>query len=216
MLLGLGYLPNRTGPAIWRDFDAAEIQDDLMHIAALGFQAVRIPLFWSDFQPGPDSINPRTLDLFGHFLQLAENSGLQVTAGLWTGMWDGALWWPDWGVRPAPLSPHWPLIVNDQWVRWGRIRHPFEDEQMLEARNLLIQELVAFYGQHPALMGWEPLPGFGRLSAAAPHTAVIDWVGSTVAALDAAAPGLPAISSMRGGNPVSASPLLPATGGGSP
>jgi hypothetical protein len=190
MLLGLGYLPIRTGPAIWRDFDAAEIQDDLSQIAALGFQAVRIPLFWSDFQPSLDSINRRSLDRFGHFLQIAEDNGLQVTAGLWTGMWDGAFWWPDWGVRPAPLPPHWPLIVNEQWVRWGRIRHPFEDTRMLDARALLVQELAGFYGQHPALMGWEPLPGFGRLSAAAPHTAVIDWVGSTVEMLDTAAPGL--------------------------
>jgi len=191
MLLGLGYLPNRTGPAIWRDFDSAEIQDDLAHIAALGFQAVRIPLFWPDFQPLLDSINPRSLDRFGHFLQLADDNGLQVKAGLWDGMWDGAFWWPDWGVKPAPLPPHWPLIVNNQWVRWGRIRHPFEDTKMLDARELLVQELVGFYGQHPALMGWEPLPGFGRLSAAAQRTAVIDWVGSTVDMLDTAAPGLP-------------------------
>jgi len=189
MLLGLGYLPIRSGPAIWRDFDAAEIQDDLAQIAALGFQAVRIPLFWADFQPAADSINPRALDHFGRFLQLAEGCGLRVTAGLWAGMWDGALWWPDWGVKPAPLSPNWPLIVNEQWVRWGRIRHPFSDERMLAARDLLIRELVAYYGQHPALLGWEPLPGFGRLAAASPHAAVLDWVGSALEKLDAAAPG---------------------------
>ncbi len=106
-------------------------------------------------------------------------------------MWDGALWWPDWGVKPAPLPPHWPLIVNNQWVRWGRIRHPFDDKQMLDARALLIQELAGFYGQHPALTGWEPMPGFGRLSAAAPSAAVVDWVGSTTEMLDTAAPGLP-------------------------
>lgn len=190
MLLGLGYLPSRSGPAFWQRFDAAEIAEDLAHIAALGFQAVRVPLFWADFQPGPERIEPRALDHFGRFLDLCQERGLKVRGGLWAGLWDGALWWPEWGVAPAPLPPTWPLLVNGVRVRWGRVRHVFSDERMTTARAILIRELVGFFRDHPALLGWEPLPGFGRLAAASERSAVLDWLQSSIESLKQAAPGL--------------------------
>ena len=110
MLLGVGYLPTRTGPLFWQRFDAAEMRNDFAHMVDLGLDAVRVPLFWHLFQPGVERVDPRMLDRFGDFLQLADDHGLKVMAGLWTGFWDGALWWPDWGVNPAPLPPHWPLL----------------------------------------------------------------------------------------------------------
>jgi len=188
MLLGIGYLPSKTGPRFWRRFDAGEIRDDFAHIAALGLDAVRVPLFWHDFQPDVDAISPRMLDRFGEFLQIADDFHLSVMAGLWAGFWDGALWWPDWGVNPAPLPPHWPLLVNDRWLTWGRLRHPFTDERMLRARALLIREMVGYYADHPALMAWEPLPGFGRLSAASDRDATRGWLNEVVEALHRAAP----------------------------
>jgi hypothetical protein len=188
MLLGIGYLPTRTGPRFWQRFDAAEIRDDFAHIVELGLDAVRIPLFWHLFQPGVERVEPRMLDRFGDFLQLADDYGLKVMAGLWAGFWDGALWWPDWGINPAPLPPHWPLLVNDRWITWGRLRHPFTDERMLAARDLLIRELVAFYADHPALLGWEPLPGFGRLSAAADRDATRRWLDEVVESLAETSP----------------------------
>lgn len=188
MLLGIGYLPQRTGPALWREFDPGEIGEDLAHIAALGFQAVRVPLFWGDFQPAIDQVHTRTLAHFERFLQLSEEAGLGVEAGLWAGMWDGALWWPEWGVTPAPLPTNWPLLVDHRRLHRGRIRHPFSDDRMLAARELLIQELVANFAAHPALLGWEPLPGFGRLAAAAERNAVLDWQASSVERIRAAGP----------------------------
>lgn len=193
MLLGIGYHPTQTGPRFWRHFDAAEIRDDLAHIAALGIDAIRVPLFWHDFQPAADRIAPRMLDHFGELLDIADDQGLKVVPGLWTGFWDGALWWPDWGVTPAPLPPHWPLLVNNNWITWGRLRHPFTDERMRQARALLIKELVAFYTQHPALIGWEPLPGFGRLSAATDADAARRWLEEVVNELSQVAPAQQAI-----------------------
>ncbi len=190
MFLGIGYLPTRTGPRFWRRFDAGEIREDFSHIAALGLEAVRVPLFWHDFQPGVDRIDPRMLDRFGEFLDIAGDHHLKVMAGLWAGFWDGALWWPDWGVNPAPLPPHWPLLVNDKWIRWGRLRHPFTSERMLQARALLVRELVAYFADHPALIGWEPLPGFGRLSAASDKDAARRWLDEVIAMLDRASPTL--------------------------
>jgi hypothetical protein len=189
MLLGLGYLPSNTGPRFWQHFDAGEIREDMARIADMGFDAVRIPLFWHDFQPGADRIAPRIFDRFGDFLQIAAAHQLKVMAGLWAGFWDGALWWPDWGVNPAPLPPHWPLLVNDAWISWGRLRHPFTDARMKQARDLLLKELVTYYAPHPALHGWEPLPGFGRLAAASTPDATRAWLDETLTALDAAAPG---------------------------
>ncbi|NOX62724.1 MAG: hypothetical protein GXP42_12380 [Chloroflexi bacterium] len=188
MLLGIGYLPRLTGASLWRSFDPAEIKDELAHIAALGFQAVRAPLFWADFQPEIERIETRALDALAHFLDIAHEQGLCVQAGLWTGMWDGALWWPDWGLNPAPLPPVWPLIVNQRRVRWGRLRHPFIDERMLAAREALLNELAAQFGKHPALHSWEPLPGFGRLAAALSPEKGLAWLAESMALLRQKAP----------------------------
>lgn len=190
MLLGLGYLPSRSGTAFWQRFDASEIAEDLAHIATLGFQAVRVPLFWSDFQPGLERIAPRVLDHFGRFLDLCQHYGLRVRGGLWAGMWDGALWWPEWGVAPAPLPPSWPVLVNGVRLRWGRVRQVFNDERMLAARQVLVRELVGFFRDHPALLGWEPLPGFGRLAAASERSIVLEWLHSSIESLNQAAPAL--------------------------
>ncbi|HEY80355.1 MAG TPA: hypothetical protein EYP25_10110 [Anaerolineae bacterium] len=187
MLLGIGYLPRKTGPRLWSDFDVAEIKEDLAHIAALGIQALRIPLFWADFQPSAARIDPRAFDRFGRFLDIAEEVGLQVAAGLWTGFWDGALWWPDWGILSSPLPPHWPLLVNESWLTWGRMRSPFVDDRMRSAQRMLIHELVAFYADHPALWGWELLSGFGRLSAAHDRDDVRRWMEEMMAGLVQAA-----------------------------
>lgn len=185
MFLGIGYLPRKTGPRLWRVFDAAEIREDMAHIAELGIQGLRIPLFWADFQPGVHRIAPKVFDRFGRFLQLAEDVGLKVVAGLWTGFWDGALWWPDWGVNPIPLPPHWPLLVQDNWLTWGRMRSPFVDERMLNAQKQLLHELVPFYANHPALLGWELLPGFGRLSASHPRDDVRRWLEDVMTRMNA-------------------------------
>ncbi len=189
MLLGIGYLPRQTGPRLWRAFDHAEIREDLAHIAALGLQAVRVPLFWADFQPGPQRLATPILDRFGKFLDLAHDAGLQVVAGIWTGFWDGALWWPDWGITPSPLPPHWPLLIHESWLTWGRMRSPFLDARMLSGQTYLLRELGGYYAEHPALLGWEPLPGFGRLSAAHPRQAVLPWLEETLARIGEQAPG---------------------------
>ena len=219
MLLGIGYLPRLTGTALWRAFDAAEIRDELAHIAALGFGAVRVPLFWADFQPQPGRVSVDALDAFAGFLDLAHENGLQVQAGLWTGMWDGALWWPDWGLTPAPFPANWPMIVNQRRVRWGRLRHPFIDERMLAARELLIEELALRYASHPALIGWEALPGFGRLAAAAPREKALGWLQSAVEGLSAKTPARPvsfllALDSLE--TPAAIWPSEVSAGGGRP
>ncbi len=193
MQLGIGYLPRRSGPEIWQRFDLAEIREDLAHIAELGFQAVRVPLFWHDFQPGIDRIERKAFDAWGRFLDTAASYHLAVNAALWTGIWDGALWWPEWGVTPAPLPPHWPLLVNGKWARWGRIRHPFGDERMRGARALLLNELVAYYAGHPAWQMCEPLPGFGRLAAGVDRQQTLDWVAETVGMLHEVAPDMPVV-----------------------
>ncbi|MCO6449415.1 MAG: beta-galactosidase [Caldilineales bacterium] len=191
MLLGIGYLPRRTGPALWRDFDPVEISDELAQIAALGFQAVRVPLFWADFQPRQDEVSLKALEHLAQFLQIASEQQLRVHAGLWAGMWDGALWWPAWGLTPAPLPLNWPMIVNNRRARLGRLRSPFADERVLESRMLLATELAANFGDHPALLGWEPLPGFGRLAASADKTMALEWLAASCEMLANASPNLP-------------------------
>ena len=40
--LGINYWPRRRAMYMWRDFDLAEIRDELAHIADMGFDTVRL------------------------------------------------------------------------------------------------------------------------------------------------------------------------------
>ena len=49
--VGVNYWPRRKAMAWWKDFDRAEVADELDVIADLGMSLVRIFLLWEDFQP---------------------------------------------------------------------------------------------------------------------------------------------------------------------
>jgi amino acid adenylation domain-containing protein len=50
------------------------------------------------------------------------------------------------------------------------------------------KRLVAYFTDHPALIGWEPLPGFGRLSSATTADATRRWLDEVIEVLGQSAP----------------------------
>src|SRR5690606_14343908 len=59
--LGVNYWPRRKAMSWWREFDAAEVEDDLALIASLGMDLVRVFLLWDDWQPHPEDVSSRRL-----------------------------------------------------------------------------------------------------------------------------------------------------------
>jgi len=76
-LLGVNYWP-RSGPeTLWTRFDLGEIDDDLAHVAALGFGAVRFFLPRATFAPA-EGTSQEALDRFEIFLDRLDAHGLRA------------------------------------------------------------------------------------------------------------------------------------------
>ena len=84
-LLGLNYWPARTFTRMWAEFDARRIDRDFEAIAGLGLRLVRLFLFWADFQPEPDRIDPRQLANLDAVFASAERHGLLLMPTLFVG-----------------------------------------------------------------------------------------------------------------------------------
>ncbi len=57
--LGCNYWPRLSGPRMWRDFDEAQIAEELELIRASGMTTVRAFCFWPDFMPTKPVLNPK-------------------------------------------------------------------------------------------------------------------------------------------------------------
>jgi hypothetical protein len=81
---GVNYHPSRTGTAMWRDFDLAEISRDFAAIAASGFNTVRLFLYWRDIQPDEAGPSAAALERVRQCVESAGASGLACVLSLMT------------------------------------------------------------------------------------------------------------------------------------
>ena len=63
--LGINYWPKRTGFWMWREFDIAEVRDDMAHIADMGFDVVRMFALTEDFLTGPQTVDATNVNFTG-------------------------------------------------------------------------------------------------------------------------------------------------------
>ena len=80
--VGINYWPGRSPATMWHAFDDGAVRDDLAHIAALGFDAVRCLVRWDALQPKRDALDSATLDRLERFVTLAADAGLRVMPAL--------------------------------------------------------------------------------------------------------------------------------------
>jgi endo-1,4-beta-mannosidase len=59
---GINYWPKRTGFWMWREFDIEEVRDDMAHIAAMGFDVVRMFALTEDFLTGPRTVDSKNVE----------------------------------------------------------------------------------------------------------------------------------------------------------
>jgi endo-1,4-beta-mannosidase len=76
-LLGVNYWPRSGSETLWSRFDLGEIDDDLAHVGALGFAAVRFFLPRATFAPA-ESTSQEALDRFEIFLDRLDAHGLRA------------------------------------------------------------------------------------------------------------------------------------------
>jgi endo-1,4-beta-mannosidase len=102
---------------MWREFDVAEVCDEMAQIAGIGFDVVRVFALTQDFLPGPRTV---AADMVGRLVELvraAKDAGLRVVPTFIVINMSGRMWWPEWMVdargRPADLFSD-PAILRSQ------------------------------------------------------------------------------------------------------
>ncbi|HEU5098180.1 MAG TPA: hypothetical protein VFU22_03985 [Roseiflexaceae bacterium] len=206
MSLGLTYWPRRAGFGWWRAYDRGETRDELAHVSALGCDTVRFCLRWEDFQPGPRRVNSAALHALEHALDAAGESGLRVVAALFPVALGAALQLPDWAngadpldelrratritgpaivIRPSGAPP----VLYDDRYHTNQANDLFTDTRVLDAQRYLINELVGYFGAHPALHAWQLGEGLERVHKPASADAAHEWFALMVEAVRAARGG---------------------------
>ncbi|MDW8145531.1 MAG: hypothetical protein RMJ48_04410 [Roseiflexaceae bacterium] len=203
-LLGVTYWPRRAGPLLWQRYDRGAVREELAHIAAMGFNTVRLCLLWEDFQPGPARINGRAMRRLEHALDTAHTAGLRVVLALFPVAVLGQLQVPSWANGPdiagalrrarqgQPL-----LIVRPPGLihvlTGGRYRPVqcgdlFSDPTILEAQRYLVHEAGSYFGDHPAILAWQLGEGFERVHRPESDQAAPQWFASITDELKRVAP----------------------------
>ncbi|MGQ9549582.1 MAG: glycoside hydrolase 5 family protein [Roseiflexus sp.] len=189
--LGVTFWPRQAGPLFWQRYDRGAVRDELAHIAALGFDTVRLCLVWEDFQPGPARINSRAMRSLEHALDVAHTTGLRVVPALFPVAVLGQLQIPVWAngpdiigalqrahrrqslliIRPPGLVP----VLTGGWYRPVRCGDMFSEPMIIEAQRYLIREIAGYFGDHPAVWAWQAGEGFERVHRPESDQAAARW-----------------------------------------
>lgn len=102
---------------MWREFDIAEVRDELQQIADIGFDTVRLFALTQDFMPARGVVDRAVVGRLVEVARAAKDAGLAVVPTLIVINMSGRIWWPAWmldsGGRPADLYSE-PSIVRAQ------------------------------------------------------------------------------------------------------
>jgi hypothetical protein len=115
--LGVNYHPARAGCDIWVDWDPGAIARDFTRIADAGLNAVRLFLFWRDFQPEPDTVSAEALHRLDTVLALAGEAELVCVVSLFTIWMNGQLLDLPWRAGRNPWRDPVLLDAQDRLAR---------------------------------------------------------------------------------------------------
>ncbi len=152
--LGVNYWPARHAMSFWRYWDEVSVAADFARIQDLGLDSVRLFLTWEDFQPSPDVVDVRMLQLLRKTLDLAASLDLMVMPTLFTGHMSGANWFPGWAVRRTTTAQRFPCVCGGQVVPAEPINW-YTDRELRAAQIRLASDCAAALAGHSALLAWD-------------------------------------------------------------
>jgi endo-1,4-beta-mannosidase len=132
--LGAHWVPATAAlqwPQEWR---ASEVEADFRKMQELGFNTVRLDLFWAWFEPRPGDYNPEAFAQFDALVRLAEKYQIYLHPALFIGGEVGDAFWD---------------------VPWRNGRHPHGDPEMLRLQTNHAAELARRYKDTTAILAWD-------------------------------------------------------------
>jgi endoglycosylceramidase len=154
--------------------------EDFARIAGLGFNCVRMPIFWSALEPAPGEYDVGFLEALDDKLDLALDAGLYVILDMHQDLWGQ-------GVPGARGAPTWALLGKDlphvsegpvwsaAYFQSPRVQQAFDDfwanapgpggVGIQDRFAMAWKHVAARDAEHPAVIGYdllnEPFPGSG-------------------------------------------------------
>jgi hypothetical protein len=132
--VGAHWVPAKAAlrwPLEWSPHD---IETDFQRMRDLGFNTVRLDLFWAWFEPRPGDYNPEAFRQLDYLISLAHRYGLYLHPCLFIGGEVGEAYWD---------------------VSWRHGRHPHSDPEMLRLETNHAAELARRYAKESAILAWD-------------------------------------------------------------
>jgi endo-1,4-beta-mannosidase len=152
--LGVNYWPARTGMYWWSHFEAEDVKRDFYRIRDAGVDCARIFLLWEDFQPRPDAVSRRHIELLRYVSETAAGNDLKLIVTLFTGHMSGANFLPFWALAPGDGKSRFPVVSNGD-VKNSRPRDWYADPEVREAQALLALEVAIALSDQPAVWAYD-------------------------------------------------------------
>ncbi|OGV70543.1 MAG: hypothetical protein A3K19_24790 [Lentisphaerae bacterium RIFOXYB12_FULL_65_16] len=157
--VGCNYWASHAGTAMWSDWRADVVKQDLHKLSRAGLQVLRVFPLWPDFQPltllrggggtpmeyrfgetplpddafGRAGVAELAMERFAEFADIAQDNGLKLIVGLVTGWMSGRLFVP-------------PALEG---------RNPITDPVSIQWQVRMVQCFVHCFKNHPAVAAWD-------------------------------------------------------------
>lgn len=153
-LVGVNYWPRKKAMYWWKEFDAAEVDQEFKEIRDLNLRVVRIFPIWEDFQPHPQQISQTSMSNLKTVLDTASKHNLKIILNLFIGFMSGVNWVPYWALNKGGPRSVYPSVSQGKLSRFP-IKDLYEDPFMLKAEKLLLRAFVSAFKDHLAIFAWE-------------------------------------------------------------
>lgn len=159
---------------MWREFDLAEVRDELAQIADIGFDTVRLFALTRDFLPRPGFVDPEMLARLVSVARAVEQAGLRSVPTLVVLNMSGRIWWPEW-------------MLNAR----GRPADLFSDASLLRSQELLVESCARALAGDASVRAFDIANEIDDAQRPASRNAGRAWASLLAAAIRRGAPGTP-------------------------
>jgi len=172
--LGINYWPRRTAMYMWREFDLAQVRDEMAQIASIGFDVVRLFALTQDFLPNALTVDARMVGRLVDVVEAVSDAGLKVVPTLIVINMSGFMWWPDW-----MLDAH------------GRPHDLFSDPATLRSQTLLVETCARALSGDDSIRAFDLANEIDDAQSPSSRGAARLWASALADSARRAAPGKP-------------------------
>lgn len=159
---------------MWQELDLGEVRADMMHIADLGFDVVRVFALTKDFLPAPSTVDANMVSRLVEVVRAASDAGLTVVPTLIVLNMSGKIWWPTWMLD-----------------RQGLPGDLFSDPEILRSQALLAEACARALANDVAIRGFDLANEIDDAQRPSSREAGNRWASTLASTIRISAPGTP-------------------------